>query len=182
MTPLEHYTRVADGFERILAGVTDWQARTPCPEWDARTLAAHVVDVHQIFLSRLDGSEPTKLDPDADVPAAWQETRAQMEKALTDHGDQQVDNFGGKAPFSQTVTTVVCADTLIHGWDLARATKQDDTLDLASVAAASAFLTPNGDRLRSPGGFGPEVTVPADASPQDRLLGFVGRDPHPERA
>ena len=177
MTPLEQYTRVADGFERVVAGVTDWNATTPCPDWDARTLAAHVVDVHHMFLSRLDGSEPPTLAPDADVPAAWQDTRAQLEKALTDHGDQQVDHFGGKAPFSETVTTVVCADTLIHSWDLARASGQDDTLDLTAVSKAHAFLAPNGDQMRSPGGFGPEVTVPAEASPQDRLLAFTGRDP-----
>ena len=182
MTPLEHYTRVADGFERVLTGVTDWDATTPCEEWNARTLAAHVVDIQHMFMARLDGSEPATVEPDADVQASWQQARASMEKALTDHGDQQVDHFGGKAPFSESVTTVVCADTLLHTWDLARGTGQDDTLDLSSVAAASAFLTPNGDMMRSPGGFGPEVTVAADASPQDRLVAFAGRDPHPDQA
>jgi uncharacterized protein (TIGR03086 family) len=177
MTPLDHYTRVADGFDRVLSGVTDWQATTPCPDWDARTLAAHVVDVHHMFLARLDGSEPTTLGADADVPAAWQETRRQLEKALADQGDQPVDHFGGKAPFSEAVTTVVCADTLLHTWDLARASDQDDTLDLAAVSKAHAFLAPNGDMMRAPGGFGPEVTVPAEASAQDRLLAFTGRDP-----
>ena len=177
MTPLDHYTRVADGFERVLSGVTDWQASTPCPEWDARTLAAHVVDVHHIFLSRLDGSEPTTLGPDADVPAAWQEVRAQVEKALVDHGDDQVEHFGGKAPFSEVVGGVLCADTTLHTWDLARATKQDDTLDLTAISKTHAYLQPLDKMMRRPGGFGPEVTVAEDASPQDRLVAFAGRQP-----
>ena len=41
------------------------------------------------------------------------------------------------------------------------------------------------DKMRTPGAFGPgivvfgpEVPVPADAPLQDRLLGFIGRDPY----
>ena len=177
MDTMEHYSRVADGFERVLAGVRDWTTATPCPEWDTRQVAAHVVDIHRLFLARLDGSEPPKLAADADVTAAWQEVRADLEKALANQGDQQVDHFGGKAPFRETVDTVVCADTLLHTWDLARGSGQDDTLDLASVAAASAFLTPRGDLMRRPGGIGPEVTVSPDAPAQDRLVAFSGRDP-----
>ena len=177
METMQHYSRVADGFERTLAGVGDWTASTPCPEWNTRQLAAHVVDIHRLFLSRLDGSEPPKLAADADVTTAWREARADLEKALANHGDQQVDHFGGKAPFRETVDTVVCADTLLHTWDLARGSGQDDTLDLASVAAASAFLTPRGELMRRPGGFGPEVAVAADASAQDRLVAFSGRQP-----
>ena len=177
MDTMEHYSRVADGFERTVAGVRDWTATTPCPEWDARTVAAHVVDTHRLFLARLDGSEPPTLAPDADVPTAWRTVRADLERALADQGDQPVDFFGGKAPFRETIETVVCADTLLHTWDLARGTGQDDTLDLTSIASASAFLTPRGELMRRPGGFGPEVTVPADASPQDRLVAFAGRDP-----
>jgi uncharacterized protein (TIGR03086 family) len=177
MDTMEHYSRVADGFERTLTGVRDWTATTPCTEWDARHVAAHVVDTHRLFLARLDGSEPPTLAPDADVTSAWHAVRGDLEKALANHGDQQVDHFGGKAPFRETVDTVVCADTLLHTWDLARGSGQDDTLDLASVATASAFLTPRGDLMRRPGGFGPEVTVPADASAQDRLVAFSGRDP-----
>lgn len=33
------------------------------------------------------------------------------------------------------------------------------------------------EMLRSPGMFGAEITVPDDASAQDKLLGFTGRQP-----
>ncbi len=177
MTPADHYARVADDFGRTLDGVTDWSASTPCEEWDARSLAKHVVDTHHRVLSRVTGAEPVVLDDGADVVPAWKSARAQVQQALVEHGDEEIDSFGGRVPFSQLVDTLLCADTLLHTWDLARGTQQDDTLDLAAVAKAHAFLTPMGEAMRAPGGFGPEKPVEADASAQDRLLAFAGRQP-----
>ncbi|MCW2674548.1 MAG: hypothetical protein JWP14_3137 [Frankiales bacterium] len=177
MDTTAHYTRVADGFGRVVDAVTDWSATTPCEEWDARALAAHVVDTHHRVLSRLDGSEPAALGPDDDPRAAWPPVRAELEKALRDAGDQQVDSWGSQAPFAQVVDTLLCADTLLHTWDLARATGQDETLDLTSVSKAHAFLTPMGDLMRRPGGFGPAVMLEDAASAQAQLLAFAGRDP-----
>ncbi|MFN2537122.1 MAG: TIGR03086 family metal-binding protein [Mycobacteriales bacterium] len=177
MNPTEQYARVADGFDRALRGVSDWHTGTPCEEWDARQLAAHVVDVTRLFLARLDGSEPATLGPDADVVSAWESARTELEKALADHADEPVDSFGGKEPFGDVIGGVLCADTLLHTWDLARATGQDDTLDLSAVSKAQAFLQARADLMRRPGGFGPEVTVADDASPQDRLVAFAGRQP-----
>ena len=177
MDTTAHYTRVADGFGRVVGGVTDWSATTPCEEWNARALAAHVVDTHRRVLARLDGSEPPVLGPDDDPSAAWGAVRAELESALAEHGDQQVDSWGSQAPFAQVVDTLVCADTLLHTWDLARATGQDETLDLTSVSKAHAFLTPMGDMMRRPGGFGPAVALDDEASAQEQLLAFAGRDP-----
>ncbi|MCW2670486.1 MAG: hypothetical protein JWO27_2383 [Frankiales bacterium] len=177
MDTTEHYGRVADDFGRVVDGVSDWTAGTPCEEWDARRLATHVVDTHRRVLARLDGSEAPVLGPDADPRAEWSRVRADLEQALRDHGDQEVDSFGSLAPFSTVVDTLLCADTLLHTWDLARATGQDETLDLASVSKAHAFLTPLGDMMRQPGGFGPAVTLGDDASAQEQLLAFAGREP-----
>jgi uncharacterized protein (TIGR03086 family) len=177
MDNTEHYARVADDFARVLGGVTDWSASSPCPEWNAHQLAAHVVDTHRRILSRLDGAEPPVLADDADVPKEWTAVRADVEKAMTEQGDTPVDAFTGKQPFADFVGSLLCADTLVHTWDLARASKQDDSLDLTAVSKAQAFLQPMGDMMRSPGGFGEEVAVPEGASAQDRLVAFCGRNP-----
>jgi uncharacterized protein (TIGR03086 family) len=172
-----HYARVAADFGRTLSGVSDWAAATPCDDWDARGLAAHVVDTHRRVLSRLDGSEPVVLGEDADLAAEWTAARASVEAALAAQGDAEIDAFGRTVPFSELVDTLLCADTLLHTWDLARATGQDETLDLSSVAKAHAFLTPMGDAMRRPGGFGDAVVLEDEASAQDQLLAFAGRDP-----
>ena len=33
------------------------------------------------------------------------------------------------------------------------------------------------EAMRSPGAFGPEIEAPADASDQDKLMAFLGRQP-----
>ena len=178
MNTTQHYVRVADGFSQVVDQVSDWTARTPCDEWDARALTAHVVDTHRRVLARLDGSEPVELDDDAEPGPAWAIVRADLEQALQTKGSEHVPAFfGGEAPFAELVDTLLCADTLLHTWDLARATGQEDTLDLSAVAKAQAFLQPLGDAMRAPGGFGPEVTVAAEASAQDQLVAFAGRNP-----
>ncbi len=68
-------------------------------------------------------------------------------------------------------------DLLVHGWDIARATGQDETLPAHEVTRVYADAVSLGDNLRSEGVCGPAVEVPDDASDQDRLLALMGRTP-----
>ena len=61
--------------------------------------------------------------------------------------------------------------------DLARVLGLDDTLDPDLVQAMWDEFLPQAELWRSMGVFGPEVPVPADAPPQERLLGLTGRRP-----
>jgi uncharacterized protein (TIGR03086 family) len=81
----------------------------------------------------------------------------------------------GEQPFESLVGRLLCTDTLIHTWDLARATGQDESLDPGAVAKAIEFLAPIDDAIRRPGGFGPKIDSPPDAGNQTRLLNFTGR-------
>ncbi|MDR6118057.1 hypothetical protein QE370_001241 [Aeromicrobium sp. SORGH_AS981] len=65
----------------------------------------------------------------------------------------------------------------MHTWDLARASGQDVELDPDRCAAMLAGMQPIEDLLRGSGQYGPAVSVPDDASVQDRFVGFIGRDP-----
>jgi uncharacterized protein (TIGR03086 family) len=69
-------------------------------------------------------------------------------------------------------------DALIHTWDLAGATGQDTSLDPELVdACITMFLPDMPERGRASGLVGPAITVPDDASAQDRLLAAMGRQP-----
>jgi uncharacterized protein (TIGR03086 family) len=72
---------------------------------------------------------------------------------------------------------IASLDCLVHGWDLAKATGQDATLDPALAEAALVIsrqiVTPE---IR-PAAFAPAVEVGAAASPTDRLVAFLGRQP-----
>jgi uncharacterized protein (TIGR03086 family) len=69
-------------------------------------------------------------------------------------------------------------DQLVHTWDLAVAIDADRGLDPELAEVCAAMFLPHMPAIgREAGIVGPEVPVPADASPQDRLLGAMGRTP-----
>ncbi len=68
-------------------------------------------------------------------------------------------------------------DVLLHTWDLAHATGQDETLDPDEVAALYEGMLPLDEMLRQSGQYGPRVEVPDDADVQTKLIAFIGRQP-----
>lgn len=70
------------------------------------------------------------------------------------------------------------AEAAVHGWDVAKATGQESELAPDVVAMLFQFcqMVPLED-LRASGALGPEVAVPEPASPTDRLMGLLGRQP-----
>ena len=69
---------------------------------------------------------------------------------------------------------------LVHTWDPAKATNQNTTLDRQLVEVCNNVFAPMMDHMRTEefGGIkimGPEVTVPAGTSLQDRFIGMMGR-------
>lgn len=125
-----------------------------------------------------------------DPLGAFQSARADVEAVLDDPelASSSCETPAGPMTAEQQIDEVVSDDLVLHGWDLARATGQDDTMDPEDVARlwqiTSAIPAELMMRYRTPGAFGPgveaygpEVEVPDDAPLQDRLLGLIGRDP-----
>ncbi len=181
LTAQERYGRAADGFATILRGVEQaaWTAASPCEDWTARDVAAHVIETHRRILTRLHGGDPTPPDSTQDLVAAWAVESGAVRAALADpeRADTPVQGMGGEQPFSELVGTLLAADTVLHTWDLAVASGQDRTLDEQVVQDVHAFLAPMDAMLRTPGGFGPSVEVGPGADPQAQLLAFTGRHP-----
>jgi uncharacterized protein (TIGR03086 family) len=75
------------------------------------------------------------------------------------------------------VAALNIAEMVLHGWDLAVATGQAYTVDPAAAQVALHAVEANAELFRQYKGFADQVTVPADASALDRVLGLSGRDP-----
>jgi uncharacterized protein (TIGR03086 family) len=186
------YRLRADAFERKVAAVRpdQWDSPSPCVAWTARDVVGHIVDMHEVMfrpLNRTLSPAPALAD---DPLGTFKAARADVEALLHDPAlaATEVDAPAGRLTVEQHVDQVPSADMVLHGWDLARATGQDDTIDPAEVeamwAGMSAMPAELLEQLRTPGAFGPgvevfgpEVTVSEDAPLQDRLLGLIGRDP-----
>ena len=180
MTPGERHAAMAGGFSERVDGVTDWDAPAPVDGWLARDVVGHLVEWLPGFLAG--GGVELAVDRPgiADDPAVAWHAHAAAVQALLDGPDAARDFTHpqvGTHPVAAAIDQFYTTDVFLHTWDLARATGQDDRLDAATCAELLAGMEPWDEVLRQSGQYGPKVPVPDGASAQDRLLGFIGRDP-----
>jgi uncharacterized protein (TIGR03086 family) len=181
----------AEAFERKVAAVQpdQWANQSTCEEWTARDVVGHIIEMHEVMLRPLGRGLSAAPSVDDDPVGAFKSARADIEALLDDRelAKTVCDTPSGRLSVEQHIDQVVSDDLVIHSWDLARATGQDDTMDTADVermwAGTSAIPPELAEMLHTPGAFGPgivvfgpEVQVPEDAPLQDRLLGVLGRD------
>ena len=172
------YRRLATAFRDRIAVLTpdQWDAPTPCEEWDVRALVAHVVGAHEQFEAlvgrTLAAGTELGADPLAVLDAAVDQVAAEL---ADDRGDVAFDGHFGRMTFAEAVDGFVSWDLVIHGWDLATAAGQDAPIDPADVAFVRDGVAGFGPALHSPGVCGPALDAPADADAQTRLLAELGR-------
>ncbi|QBI56366.1 TIGR03086 family metal-binding protein [Streptomonospora litoralis] len=177
----EHYRKLAAEFTRRVEGVPAdrWESPSPCAGWTARDVLRHMIDNHTAMPSHAGMKlELTESVDDAPV-AAWHEARAALQEVLNDPAKAaaEYDGYFGRISVGSTVDQFLAFDLVVHSWDLARATGQDETLPADEVERTFEMARGLGDNLRMEGVCGPEVEVPESASEQDRMLAFVGRRP-----
>ena len=177
----ERYRTLADEMTRRVAAVTAdrWDDPSPCEGWSARDVLGHVIGNHR----ELPGQAGVTVDLNRSVSdepvAAWLEARDAMQDLLEDPSRAGAEYEGafGRASVQQTVDQFGGFDLLVHAWDIARATGQDETLPSSEVSTVHAMALRLGEALRLDGVCGPAVPVPEDAPEQERLLGLLGRRP-----
>ncbi|MGH3867447.1 MAG: TIGR03086 family metal-binding protein [Pseudonocardiaceae bacterium] len=181
---LDRYRALADDFSARVNTVpaAAWSNQSPCEEWKARDVVAHVIGVQRHCLSVLDGTPEPSGDP-GDVVSAWAAARSDVETALADpdRAGRVVESPFGKMPFEVLVGRFVSTDLLVHTWDLSRATGLEERINADAVAHAYAGLKPMDAMLRGSGMFKDKVPPPAGADLQTEFLCFVGRDAAPLR-
>ncbi|MFB4421102.1 TIGR03086 family metal-binding protein [Streptomyces sp. QL37] len=173
--------RIARGVDATLPSST----ATPCHGWDLRELINHWV-LHSSYglehraLRTLVPDELTARDFTAEP--GWPERyAAQLARAVAAWSsptarEGTVDTGHGSTPAGE-MAAMLLMETVLHGWDVARATGQE--FRLSGPAAACLLETVEGTAAlyRRYEGFAAEVTLPDDASDFERVLALSGRDP-----
>jgi uncharacterized protein (TIGR03086 family) len=151
-------------------------ADTPCDRWDVRTLLNHMLETQRYFAGAARGEDVAP--PSADPPhLVSDDPVADFEQAR----DDTLRAFGDPAVVEKTgpMLGIAFTDQLLHAWDLATATGQDATMPTGLPEAAYTMIHGRFSDEERVGVFKPEIAVAPDASFQDRLLGYTGRDPAP---
>jgi uncharacterized protein (TIGR03086 family) len=166
-------------------GVTEgqWSAGTPCAEWDVRTLVNHVVGEIKwavpLFAGRTIAEVGDQFDGDLlgdDPVGAWDAAAPGAIDAVRDPGamDRIVHLSFGDFPGSEYAMQLI-ADLVVHGWDLARATGQDETIDAELVAVVAQWFGGVASAYREGGAVAPRPEVAPDADSQTLMLAEFGR-------
>jgi uncharacterized protein (TIGR03086 family) len=175
----DRYRQVARGFDAAVKAVApgQWDAQSPCEQWRARDVVAHVVEGHRGVAANVRGGESKPLAAGEDPTQAWQEASGAIDEITGDPAAlaKEIDGPVGKMPAGEIIARFVTMDLLVHTWDLARTVGADERLDEDSVRQAYEALKPMDAMIRQPRVFGPKLEPPAGADLQTEFLYFLGR-------
>jgi uncharacterized protein (TIGR03086 family) len=181
----ELYVRAMGKTRDYLNGVrpSQWADPTPCSEWNVKQIANHIIGENlwaaELLQGRTIAEVGTRLDGDlaGDDPAgAYRASVDAATAAVSAPGAMQTVchlSFGDYSGSDYAAQLLL--DTVVHGWDIARATAQDTRLDPQLVAACLPLAEQLTGQFRAAGVFGDDLPTGADAAPQTRLLAIVGR-------
>ena len=163
---------------------------TPCADYTVEKLLHHLA--FGLLLAQL-GAERRDLDPSVtDYEHApylvgrpegeWAGLAAQQAaataRAWADPAAWEGDaSFMGSPMPAAAIGSMMLAEFVVHGWDLATATGQPFSVPDGLAATALEGVQAIAQTGRDGGWFGPEVALPAGASTVDRVLAASGRDP-----
>ena len=155
---------------------------TPCTDWTVRDLLTHLIAGNVKYIEIGRGKEWARGAPDVvlddDPSGMYRRTMEAMLQAWEQPGvldrDTALPVGRGRA---ELALYLHLGETLVHGWDLARATGQlppwNAEVVEASLTQFRSWLPPQ----RPPGSpFSDATSLGDDAAPIDRLAACVGRD------
>ena len=170
---LELYGRASEWTVGKVAGaVGQLNAQTPCDDWVVEQLMSHMLETQRYFVASAEGYEasPPSATPTTmiskDPVAAFEQARIETLRIFGKPG--VIDNTGPSLG-------IAFSDQLLHGWDLARATGQDEAMPAGLPEAAYEVIHGRFTDDQRKGIFKPAVTVAENASAQEKLLAYTGR-------
>ena len=191
--PVSQLERVTRRTKAVASGVTQAQAAdaTPCSLWSVLDLFNHLIGGLEFTAGCITGNVPdirpneaeSSYQGETDVPVLIGAYHAAVDHVLELAANPGALERTAMTPFGEMpvagIMTGTVLDQLVHCWDLARATGQDTTLDSEMVEFAYGMLVSGGfaDMGRQAGFVGAAVAMPDSASTQDKMIGYMGRQP-----
>lgn len=175
MDMLKNFEAASQWASEKIAGATDrLNEKTPCEEWDVKTLVDHMCDSQQYFTSKARGEDATLPSPSPpqlvgdDPVVAYKSYSEATLDAFRDPDVQEKEAMGLGISF---------VDQLVHGWDVAKATGQDATMPKPLAQAAWTLMDGNLPDDKRGAGFKPAIATAENVPAQDKLLAYTGRNP-----
>ena len=185
--PIELYEAACKSMLPTMGGISESNSTsaTPCSEWNAQSVINHAIAVQHFANNVLTGAavDPSTMGNVAH-PLPPEGAQAAL-KAITDTTlatlkaidlEKVVETPFGSMP-GKNFIMIPIADMVIHKWDLAKATGQDTSIDSGLAEVCLQALQGALSQGRDAKFFAAEVSVPATASVQDRLIALSGRQP-----
>jgi uncharacterized protein (TIGR03086 family) len=157
---------------------------TPCGEWDLHGLLHHLNDslaaLHEAIGGGRIALDPAAAggSPAADPVRTFREHAARLLGAWSGSvGDDRVVLVGDLPLAAGVVAATGAVELAVHGWDVSQACGQHRPIPDAlatELLELCPLLVPTGARAPL---FAARVTIPPSASPGDRLVALLGRDP-----
>jgi uncharacterized protein (TIGR03086 family) len=159
--------------EKAQGAVSRLDAPTNCDDWTVRDLMNHMLATQQYFVGRARGEDVTLSQEPPDLLS--DDPLSDFDRARS----ETLRTFGAPGVIDKTgpALGIAFSDQLLHGWDLAVSTRQDAAMPEGLPEAAFAMIHGRFTDEQRKGVFKPEIAVPPDSSSQEKLLGYVGRDP-----
>ena len=166
-------------------GEDDWERASPCAGWTARDVLGHVATTVGVAISTMQAQQPTW--PDVASPGDlvegeplefWRRTVVQARAVL---GTADLDR-AMETPLGRTVAddlSIPVIDLYVHAWDLGVTIGFPVEMPTDIIDYAHAYIDPLPDGMvRGPNrAFGPQIPVPAEATPTERFIAWTGRQP-----
>lgn len=178
--PVELYQAAANRAKSVVGDVSASQLGnpTPCEKWSVQELLDHILGGLDVQISVMTDGADKAPEAGANSLATYEAGTTKVVEVANMPGmmEKQLQSpFGPITGAGWMMGSFM--DTLIHTWDLAKATGQNTDMDPTLAEACYTAFAPQIDGFRGPETFGPAVEVKGTASIQDKLLGIMGRKP-----
>lgn len=175
---LQLWRERANPFTAVVTAVNDWDAPTPCTQWRARDIVAHIVSTEREFLGphnllALDAAAEEHHGP----ARQWADHEEMVEGLLADPDVtfRSFAGFFGPSTIGETLAGFYGGDLLVHRWDLAVSQGLDAQLTEAELRDIETAMDGFGEMAYAPALFDRPVDVPRAAGLEQRVLARTGR-------